>query len=666
MQLYQQTYQLPPSISAENISAIIERVRRKIKPRAFLNPADWADQYYIIAEGSAKGQRWKTEDVEYTREILNAVADPAVEEITVMTSSQILKTTIGLIIVSYFIEYDPSPMLLLLPTIQAGEQYSKTKLEPTLYQIDSIKERLERKSRDGKNTVLFKEIMPGIFLIIAGANSPVGLAANSVRVVIEDDIDRIPVSAGDEGDPCFLAEQRIESYRLHGSKIIRFSTPTNSGKSRIEAQYKLGTREKFYVPCPHCGYMQVLRFFPKYDEVSKQFYGGLIWDKDTDLMGKTTAHYPKTARYRCEDCRKDIDHLSKALMRKSGKWVVDNPKANKHRSFGAIGRLYTSLSTWEQMVDEWLKAKADPELTKVFYNTVLGEVYEEDTSQKIDQETVMAYTEHYLTDKDPDLPNEILFLTTAVDTHPDRLELSTEGWGIGEENWLVHYEQIWGDTDKDEVYEKLNEYLERKWKRKDGVELILGGYKDNRRYYACLFDSGGYMKNTQSVYDYTRARQHLGVIAIKGRAGNGFPILLNQSLVGKYRDTILQNLGVDTIKEHVWQRLRYKPGGPKTIHYTSAFCDFRYFEGLFSEPPNTIYNSRTNTLVVIWKKKRGARNEPWDLKVFFYGAMKLASPNFEEIKELYDTVTLSYSEHSRTTPRINQNLKSYNGWQKKI
>lgn len=646
-------------------------MRRKIKPRIRLIPADWADQFYTIAEGSAKGQKWSTMDVEYTREILNAIADDNVEEITVMTSSQILKTTIGLIIISYFIEYDPSPMLILLPTIQAGEQYSKTKLEPTLYQIESIKERLERRSRDGKNTTLFKEIMPGIFLIIAGANSPVGLAANSVRIVLEDDIDRIPVTAGDEGDPCFLAEQRIESFRLHGSKIIRFSTPTNSGKSRIEAKYKLGTQEKYYVPCPHCNHMQVLKFFPKYDELKKQFYGGLVWDKDTDLMGKTTTHYPKTAKYRCEECRKDIDHLIKRWMRQNGKWVAANPKANKHRSFGMLGRLYSSLSTWEQMVDEWLKAKEDPELTKVFYNTVLGEVYEEEETSRIDPDTVMAYTEDYLTDKNPGLPNEVLFLTCAVDTHPDRLELEVDGWGIGEENWLVHYEQFWGDTDKDEVYLELTEFLERKWKRKDGIELMIGGYRDKRRYYATLFDSGGYMKNTQSVYDYTQSRQHLGVIAIKGRAGNGLPILLNQSLVGKYRTTILQNLGVDTIKETIWQRLRYKPGGPKTIHYTSQFCDYKYFEGLFAEPPSPIYNKRTNTLVIIWKKKKGARNEPWDLKVYNYAAMKLASPNFEEIKEIYKNQMVEsghvelVSTPKAPPPKPSLKLKPYTGWSRK-
>jgi len=664
------------SLSLENAYRVIDEVRRKIKPRQKLLPADWADKFYTIAEGSAKNQKWKTEDVEYTREILNAISDYNVEEITVMTSSQILKTTIGLIIIAYFIEYDPSPMLLLMPTIQAGEDYSKTKLEPTLYNIDSIKERLERKSRDGKNTTLFKEIMPGIFLKIAGANSPVGLAANSVRIVIEDDIDRIPVSAGDEGDPCFLAEQRIESYRLHGHKIIRFSTPTNSGHSRIEAKYKLGSQEKFYVPCPHCNHMQILRFFPKWDEEKKEFYGGIIWDKDKDLMGKTLQHYPETVRYNCEACRKDIPHINNTWMRLNGKWSADNPKIKKHRSFGALGRLYSSLSTWEQVVTEWLKAKEDPELIKGFYNTVLGEVYVEDTSLQISREQVAGYVEHYLTDKQPYLPNEILFLTCAVDTHPDRLEIGVEGWNEHEENWLIHYEQFWGDTDKGEVYERLIEFLERKWKRKDGIELPIGLYKDGRRYYAALIDSGGYMKNTQSVYDFTQAHQHNGIIAIKGRAGNGMPILLQQSLVGKYRNTILQNIGVDTIKETIWQRLKQKPGGPRTIHYTSAFCDFKYFEGLFSEPPSPIFNKQTNTMVIIWKKKRGARNEPWDLKIYNYAAMKLASPDFEAIKNYYENIkhiTVDSGVPSKDgllneipkEKRTTQQLKPYTGYNNK-
>jgi len=347
----QQTYNTQPLNFPENLASLISSVRRKIKPRFKLLPADWADANFTLPESSAKKGKWVTAEVEYTRRILNAIADPMVNEITVMTSSQILKTTMMLILITYVTDYDTSPILVLLPTISQGENFSKTKLESVIENIDALKEKIgERKSRDKRNTIMYKELPGSNFIIIVGANSPVGLAMHSVKYVFEDDIDRIPVTAGEEGDPCALAEQRTESFKLYGYKVIRFSTPTTAGRSRIEAKYKQGSREKFYVPCPHCKFMQVLRFFPLKDKDKDEWYGGLTWDKDKDLLGKTIKHHPQTTRYICEGCRKPIYEKDKDFMRSNGEWVAENPDNIKHLSFGELGRLYSSLSTWVQIV----------------------------------------------------------------------------------------------------------------------------------------------------------------------------------------------------------------------------------------------------------------------------------------------------------------------------
>jgi phage terminase large subunit GpA-like protein len=128
------------------------------------------------------------------------------------------------------------------------------------------------------------------------------------------------------------------------------------------------------------------------------------------------------------------------------------------------------------------------------------------------------------------------------------------------------------------------------------------------------------------------------------------PILLSQSRVGKLKNTPLQNVGTDTVKEIIWNRLKYKPGGPKTIHYTKAFCDYKYYEGLFCEPPFAIINKRTNTRTIIWKKKNPRmRNEPWDLKCYNYVALKIADPDFAAIKD-----TLLKQDKKDNTNAINQ------------
>lgn len=626
-------------VLSDNILDAVSRVRAILKPRIQMLPADWADAYFKIPDKSAKGgSPWVTSDVEYTREILNSIVDPNISEIYIMTSSQILKTTMGMIIITYYIDYDPSPMMILLPTIDFAEKYSRLKLEPVLNQIETIKDKIApRKSRISTNTMRFKEF-PGGFLILAGSNSPVDLSSFSIKILYVDEPDRMPGNVGVEGDPGLIAEQRIESYKKYGYKIIYTSSPTDYNNSRIYGKVLLGDQRKPFIKCPVCGFLQVLEFFPKKDTRTDAFYGGLIWDKDTDVFGKTIKHHPETARYVCAniDCKAEIYENQKKKMCSKVYWTPTATPVNSNiRSYLGLSRMYSTLSTWTQLAEEWIKVKDDPEGIPVFINTVEGKPYKSDETPDVDEATVMSWSEDYLTENNPSIPDEVLFVTGFVDTHPDRLELEFDGWGIGEENWLLHYEQIWGDPDHPDVWNELDKRLEMKWIRNDGIEISVGGIgRNGHRNYCTIIDSGGYLKNTQSVYEYTRQRFHLGIMAVKGRAGNGLPILLSQSLVGKLKNTPLQNVGTDTVKEIIWNRLKYKPGGPKTIHYTKAFCDYKYFEGLFCEPPFPVVNKRTNVKTIIWKKKNPRmRNEPWDAKCGNYVALKIADPDFAAIKE---------------------------------
>ena len=63
------------------------------------------------------------------------------------------------------------------------------------------------RSRDSGNTTLHK-VSPGGHVTIAGANSAAGLASRPVRIVLCDEVDRYPSSAGTEGDPIRLAAKR--------------------------------------------------------------------------------------------------------------------------------------------------------------------------------------------------------------------------------------------------------------------------------------------------------------------------------------------------------------------------------------------------------------------------------------------------------------------------
>jgi phage terminase large subunit GpA-like protein len=68
--------------------------------------------------------------------------------------------------------------------------------------------------------------------------------------------------------------------------------------SRIEREYEASDQRRFFVPCPHCGARQYLKF------------EWLCWEK-----GK-----PETATYVCEGCEQPIAEHHKTKMLAQGEW----------------------------------------------------------------------------------------------------------------------------------------------------------------------------------------------------------------------------------------------------------------------------------------------------------------------------------------------------------
>lgn len=211
----------------------------KLPPR--ITVSQWADSNRVLSkEGSAEPGRWHTDRAPYQREIMDAVTQPDIEEIAVMSSSQIGKSEILNNIIGYFIDLDPCPMLLIEPTDMMAEDYSKRRIAPLIRDTPSLAAKVsDSKAKNTNNTILMKSF-PGGSLGMVGANSPSGLASRPIRILLCDEVDRYPDSAGSEGDPVKLAEKRTITF--WNRKKIFTSSPGIKGASRIEEEYQKGTQ----------------------------------------------------------------------------------------------------------------------------------------------------------------------------------------------------------------------------------------------------------------------------------------------------------------------------------------------------------------------------------------------------------------------------------------
>lgn len=584
---------------------MIQETNQTWTPPPNLKISDWADAYRKLSpESSAEAGAWRTDRAPYQREIMDAFNDPDIQRIAFIKSAQVGATEILLNVIGYYIDQDPAPMLIMQPTLQMAQAFSKDRLATMIRDSEKIRDCVkDPRSRDSGNTVLSKKFAGGN-LNIVGSNSASGLASRPIRIVLADEVDRYESSAGAEGDPISLATKRTTTF--WNKKIYMCSTPTIKGLSRIETAFEESDKRYYHVPCPECNVKQVLK------------WKNVVWDENK----------PETANYACNECGSIIDESKKQWMLKHGEWIASEPKSDTAGFH--ISELYSVWSTWADMAKSFLEAKKQPEMLKTWINTALGESWEEQ-GETIEHEELLERRLNY---DSVTIPEAVLVLTAGVDTQKDRLELQMVGWGINYESWVIEYKIFWGDPNASNVWQELDNYLKKRFKTETGRVLTIS---------CTCIDSGGH--HTNQVYQFTKPRQGRRVFAIKGLSQAGKPIANRPTFVGKNK-AVLYGVGVDSAKEAIFARLSSEPEDT-TLHFCSDL-DEEYFKQLTAEKRVTKFVRGRKTL--IWKQIR-PRNEALDTLVYNFAAIYILNPNYDTIQERILTNTSKAPEKDNKKPK---------------
>lgn len=513
---------------------------------------------------------------------MDVVADPSVREIWVMKSAQIGWTEILGNVVGYHMHQDPATMLLIQPTLEMAEAWSKDRLAPMLRDTPALRALIkDPRSRDSGNTLLHKPFSGGA-LTVAGANSPASLASRPIRIVLCDEIDRYPISAGTEGDPIKLAQKRSATF--WNRRFLAGSTPTVKGASRIEIGFAQSDQRSFFVPCPHCGGEQVFE-----------------WKRVKWPEGR-----PDDAFYACAHCDAALTDGDRVRMIASGQW-----RATTEGKPGIVGfHLWEAYSPWRRLseiVSDFIAAKDHPELLKVWVNTSLGQCWEDPAAERMLADELAGRTEDY-----PlwSAPQPAALATAGVDVQHDRLEVGVYAWGPGEECWAVAHEVIYGNPADVRVWAQLDDLLAREVARDDGMQIPISS--------TVVDASDG--TTTGFVLDYCRQRRRRNILAGKGASQQGKPPIgrpskvdLNARGISVRRGAELWPIGTDGIKGVLMARLK-EPG---MVHFPDAL-PVSYFEQLTAERLATKW--RNGVPYRIWVKDQNQRNEALDCLVYAFAA----------------------------------------------
>lgn len=600
---------------------------RGLKPPSDLGLVAWADTYRkVAAKTSATPGQWRTSAQPVSFGPMDAITSPDTHTVSVMAGTQVVKTELDINVACYYVHQEPSPILFVQPTQGAAEAFSKERFAPTVEASPELRELIApARSRDSDNTITHKSY-PGGSLDFVGSNSPTDLASRPKRIIICDEIDKYPPSAGAEGDPLKLAEERASTYHALGrAKFIRTCSPTEKGTSRIGREYAAGDQRHCFVECPECDHSQELS------------WASVHWEKD-----KSGGHLPATAGIMCGECgtvwsEQQRQRALAALEHAPGRgWKqmkafvcgeceqLQTPSIwddegrslcfechvrspyNGHASF-LISKLYSARHRLPDMVREFLEAKEDPELMRKFTNTCLAELWEPKNSEGLDGTGLISRQENYGPD---DLPDETRCVTGFCDVQGDRLEVQAIAWGPDEESWPFLYEVISLDPAQPQAWKELDVLTTRTFTTKGGKTF---------RFAAFGIDTGGH--HGAQVFSFCRTRRGRRIFACKGVGGKR-PIW-NQTGKRDKNNDIFFPVGVDTAKDAIYSRLKITPPDnpddrkPGYIHFPSG-GNFGpdYFEQLTVE--RRVTRIRMGQPYSLWVCPPGARNEALDT---FVGAL---------------------------------------------
>lgn len=589
----------------EGAEEILRAWSEGLTPDPDLTVSQWADRHRMLSgRASAEPGRYRTARTPYMGEIMDRLSpgDPT-QRIVFMKAAQVGATEAGNNWIGFAIHQAPGPMLAVQPTVELAKRNSRQRIDPLIDESPELRERVKpARSRDAGNTMLSKEFAGGI-LIMTGANSAVGLRSTPARYIFLDEVDAYPASADEEGDPVTLAEARSLTF-AHRRKVFLVSTPTIRGMSRIERDYEASDQRRFFVPCPHCGTMQWLKF------------ERLRWQKGQ----------PETAEYHCEDCETPIAEHHKTAMLEAGEWRPTAEAADPNTVGYHLSALYSPIGwlSWERIVRAWDAAQGSDEAIKAFRNTILGETWVE-TGEAPDWQRLYDQRERW---KPGNVTAGGLFLTAGADVQKDRIEVDVWAWGRGLESWLVDHIVIEGGPDRHEAWGELTELLGRTWPHERGALLKI----------ARLAIDTGY--EAPAVYGWARAQGFAQVSPVKGVEGfnraspvSG-PTFVDATEGGKRlrRGARLWTVAVSTFKAETYRFLRLERPTEEDIAAGAAFSpgtvhlphwvENEWLKQFVAEQLVTVRTKRGFARLE-WQKLR-ERNEVLDCRVYARAAAWIA------------------------------------------
>jgi phage terminase large subunit GpA-like protein len=290
-------------------------------------------------------------------------------------------------------------------------------------------------------------------------------------------------------------------------------------------------------------------------------------------------------------------------MNRKGTWIpTTKSRFPNYRSYHFSG---ISVKSWKIVVRQFLEAGRDPNKLQVFYNSVLGEPFE-DTTVGVDptivHNKIKSYANNILTD-------DVLFLVAAADIQHNRIECEIKAYGDRLRSWGIDHRIFLGDTanENDPCWQELASVIDEVWVKPNGKKLYVerlgvdSGDQTQLVYQFCEKFGGkdGYIIPLKGFESSIKTRDKFKLAQIKGLGIN-----LLEIYVDLYKNQLSRYLNQE------WREDENYPDG--YMDFAGTYTE-EYIRQLTTEKK---VKERTAGGLTRIKWQQFGRNEAFDLNVY--------------------------------------------------
>lgn len=615
------------------VNLILDAAVEAWEPKEWGPTSDWVVSHVRLStEFEAEPGHYNLEDNPFWKEVIDCFFDPSVKSITNMKSTQVGGTLNAIALILAASVIDPAPGMVVVPT-QDEAKLTRDRIYANAIASDPI---LAKKVPPERLRNLQSIDLMTCQTYLAWAGSRQRLRGKPCKWVWMSEID-VYESVGEAGDQARTAERRTDQFP--GSTILRESTPVGD-ESPIASFYDSSDRRQWWAKCPHCGLMQVPRFFTYKagDYIGRGGVTGYLDSKGQPLEPEIAR---RNAKYLClSGC--EIDSSEKNLFIRNGRWLPEGQsidadgnivgtaaRDSRHRGYH-IWQAFNSKKTWGDLAETYLAHQRDG-LIREFFQDVLGLRFRSAKNlpewSKVGRRLAGKHLQGYC-------PSDVWFLTAGCDVQEDRVYFTVRGWGPGRNSWLIDWGEFMRDPDElgneDEPQLDLSETPTLLASDLRQIDELL-----NRQYPVTGTNPLGRQTlpirligvdanyRTADVHDYIASRCSDRLRAVRGdhqigpREKYRFNVIEKNSRTGKpYENGFgVWGLKVDVYKQLMIDRIRGSRDavGSYWLPDDMARIGSKYLRQLVNEPPTTVVDHKTGRKKTIFKPKSGSIGvDYWD------------------------------------------------------